>query len=350
MNEIKYPSQEYPIINRNICVVTVTYGDRFIYLSQVISSVLDQGINKIFIVDNNSCTNSLEKLENLLIAIPDKISLIKLSKNTGSANGFKVGMEAAVEEFNFIWLLDDDNKPRKNALKVLVEFWNTYDKDKEFLCLASYREGWDVFKNSVITRNPDGPLYSHNGFRDFHFFYYTKKLLKKIFSSNTRNDKKLNTDFGELSVVPYGGMFFHTDMLSKIGFPNTNYYFYHDDYEFSYRIKKSRGKLLLLLSSCIDSLEQSWHVNKFGPEFMKLSRLNDPMRLYYNIRNKLIFELTEIVNNKWMYFLNMLIFTFLFICTSLIFFRFRNILIYLEAIFDGLNRNVGENKKYKNFL
>ena len=110
-----------------------------------------------------------------MIAIPDKISLIKLSKNTGSANGFKVGIETAVKEFNFIWLLDDDNKPRKNALEVLVEFWNKYDKDKEFLCLASYREGWDVFKNSVITRNPDGPLYSHNGFRDFHFFWIDPK-------------------------------------------------------------------------------------------------------------------------------------------------------------------------------
>ena len=189
-----------------------------------------------------------------------------------------------------------------------------------------------------------------NGFRDCHFFYYTKKLLKKIFTHKTRNSKKLNTDFGELSVVPYGGMFFHTDMLSKIGFPNPDYYLYSDDYEFSYRIRKSGGKLLLLLSSCIDSLEQSWHANQVGPDFLKLNRLNDPMRLYYTIRNKLIFELTEIVKNKWIYFLNMLIFTFLFICTSLIFFRFRNIFIYLEAIFDGLNRNVGENKKYRKLL
>ena len=350
MDTIEYPLQEYPIINRNICVVTVTYGDRFVYLSQVISSVLEQGINKIFVVDNNSCINSLAKLEKLLIEIPDKISLIKLSENTGSANGFKVGMDAAVEEFNFIWLLDDDNKPRKNALKVLLEFWNKVDTDKELLCLASYREGWDVYKNSVITRNPDGPLYQKNGFRDFHFFHYTNKLLIKIFLSNPITNNKINVDIGELSVVPYGGMFFHANMLSKTGFPNTNYYFYHDDYEFSYRIKKSGGKLLLLLSSCIDSLEQSWHVNKFGPDFFKLSRLNDPMRLYYNIRNKLIFELTEIVNNKWMYFFNMLIFTFLFIGTSLIFFRFRNILIYLEAIFDGLNRNMGENKKYRKLL
>ena len=85
-----------------------------------------------------------------------------------------------------------------------------------------------------------------------------------------------------------------------------------------------------------------------GPEFYKLSRVDNPIRLYYQIRNKLVFELSEIVLNKWIYYFNMTTFSILFIFSCMIFLNFGNILIYLNAIYDGLKGNLGENKKFSN--
>lgn len=303
---------------------------------------------KIFAVDNNSIPLSRQKLDNLSAKYPDKISVIKLNKNTGSANGFKIGLEAAINEFEFIWLLDDDNYPNDNALNELVQFWNKNKNQNELLCLASFREGWDTFRKSVLTGNPDGPLLPKNGFRDFHVSHFSKKLLMKILRLNPLNLPEKNIEFGELSVVPYGGMFFNVELILKIGLPNPDFYLYHDDYDFSFRIKKSNGKTILLLKSCIESLEQSWHAKMAGPEFYKLSRVDNPIRLYYQIRNKLVFELSEIVLNKWIYYFNMTIFSILFIFSCMIFLNFGNILIYLNAIYDGLKGNLGENKKFSN--
>src|SRR3989304_6023624 len=105
----------------NVCCVLVTYGERFHFLEDVVHTLLKQEVNRILIVDNGSAANSRDGLERLRGLFPDKIRTVRLPENTGSAMGYKTGLEEAYRcaDCEFIWLLDDDNKPRNNALEVL---------------------------------------------------------------------------------------------------------------------------------------------------------------------------------------------------------------------------------------
>lgn len=93
-------------------------------------------IDKIIVVDNNSFPESRESIKKLEKEIPN-MEVVYLDENKGSAGGYKIGLEKAYndKECEFIWLLDDDNKPEKGSLKILKDFWKKLDvKDKEKKC------------------------------------------------------------------------------------------------------------------------------------------------------------------------------------------------------------------------
>ena len=93
------------------CVVTVTYDDRVHLLEYVLGTVLDMGVGKVVAVDNASTPESTRRLRYLAKHSEGRVEVLHLDKNLGSAGGFKVGLERAkaLIEFEFIWLLDDDN-------------------------------------------------------------------------------------------------------------------------------------------------------------------------------------------------------------------------------------------------
>ena len=66
--------------------------------------------------------------------ISDKLRVIYLKENVGSAGGYKRGLKEAYldKDCEFIWLLDDDNKPQESSLNTLIDFWNNLEqKDKK---------------------------------------------------------------------------------------------------------------------------------------------------------------------------------------------------------------------------
>jgi GT2 family glycosyltransferase len=144
-----------------ICVVTVTYGNRFHLLKQVVDAALKEGVCKVIVVDNNSEPESREKLREYERELGNqKIKVLYLDDNYGSAGGFKRGLEEAYNdpECEFIWLLDDDNKPMEGALKVLLDFWNSLEEKnkEERIALLSYRfKKEQVAKKAIILNKPE---------------------------------------------------------------------------------------------------------------------------------------------------------------------------------------------------
>ena len=102
-----------------VYAVVVTYADRYHLLKQVVKGALDAGCSKVIIVDNNSkCKTKNKKLKS------KKVDYVLLKENTGSAGGYKAGLQYAMKDkkCNSVWLLDDDNVPDKNALHLLL-YW-----------------------------------------------------------------------------------------------------------------------------------------------------------------------------------------------------------------------------------
>ncbi|MBW1800762.1 MAG: glycosyltransferase [Deltaproteobacteria bacterium] len=292
--------------------VTVTYGNRFHLLQQGIESLIREGVSKIIVVDNHSEPLNRTRLKEFEEYLKGKLRVIYLPENTGSAGGFKRGMEEACndKECEFLWLLDDDNRPRKGALKALTYFWNQLKENRkeETIALMSFREDRGKYKEAVLMGKPDHALGRKNSFLGFHGLDFPGEILRRVgqFSSPGK-DRSLSSGqgFGTVSATPYGGMFFHKRLLDHIGYPKPELFLYGDDFEFSYRITEKGGKIFLLLSSVVEDLEKSWHMKKKQKIFeTPLVTETDAFRLYYHTRNRVYFEKRHRVTNPMIYFLN----------------------------------------------
>jgi len=335
-------------MKNHVSVVTVTYGNRFHFLKHVVNSALREGASKVIIVDNNSAPECREKLRDYEEKLGiDKIKVLYLDDNYGSAVGYKRGLEEAYNHFQceFIWLLDDDNKPQKGSLRELKEFWNNLNdiNKEEKICLLSYRfKKEQLALKSIIYNKPELVLGLKNSFSGFHINELHKKIfryLKRIFKlGNNISVRENNKSFGVVPVAPYGGMFFHKNLLDKIGYPREDFFLYGDDHEWSYRITKESGKIYLILDSLIDDIDLSWIVPKNNTQTaFSIIANGEPFRVYYSIRNRVFFEVNNIVDKKLVYWINMIIFIILISFSST-----RNVKFILRAVRDGLKGKLGK--------
>lgn len=337
-------------MKHKVSVVIVTYGNRYCFLEQVIDMLLSLKINKIVVVNNNSSNesyNCLIKLENKLAK---KLRVIHLSENTGSANGFKTGINYAVnmKASDFIWLLDDDNRPKEDALDILMEYWErlTDENKNNKICLLSYRKGHTNI-NAIMNNNPGADLGRNNTFRAFHISSVFKNLFLK--KKGIYNEKLNHKNSAITFVAPYGGMFFHKRLVDLIGLPDASYYLYSDDHEYSYRITKKGGSIIYLPASQIDDIDFSWHSKSKQVAVVRFAKSNDFVRLFYSIRNRVFFEKNELVTNWCVYIINMLIYSIAVFFISLVNFRLKNMKIYFKAVYFGLTGKMGviEDIKFK---
>ena len=339
--------------NLKVYAVIVTYSDRFNLLKQVIDSCLNENIDKIIVIDNNSTENSKIQLRNLEPKISDKLKVVYLEENIGSAGGYKRGLEEAYrdDDCEFIWLLDDDNKPQKNSLGILIDFWNKIEQrdKKEKISLLSYRKDRIVFKEAVMTDNPNLVLGSQNSFLGFHLLELPKKVIRVLKRKLGILLFKENLDIrtGLVPISPYGGIFFHKNLIDLIGLPNKDFFVYADDHDWSYRITKNSGSIYLVLDSEIDDIDTSWILKKktTTPFYSYLNEGSD-FRVYYTIRNRIYFE-QNLVTSKFIYNLNKNIFLFIlsFYKNTKNSARYE---VFRDAVEDGINKKLGIKKRQLN--
>lgn len=313
-----------------ILAVIVTYADRFHLLEQVVNSCLKSNINNIIVVDNDSHNNSKKKLQAFSNKLENKLNVIWNSKNWGSAKAYKQGLKEAYKtNCDYIWLLDDDNKPRRNALKELIKFWEI--KPENVKALLSFRPDREIYRQSVQKGSPDLVLSSKNSFAGFHI----KDKVKKLFIKST--EPNLNLTFGEIAYAPYGGMFFHKSLLDEIDYPNEDYFLYSDDHDWSYRITKKGMKIYLILDSIIDDIDTSWALRESKSSVFKKIKTAPSFRVYYTFRNRMLFEKEYLVSNSFIYSINKLIYT---IILGIYARKTKNFKVYLRALKDAESSNL----------
>ena len=244
-------------ISKPIFVVTVTYGKRSHLLLKALESVFNEGVDCAIVVDNGSTEQIL-----LLITerFGDKVILISLDRNTGSANGYKVGLQAAFNaSAEYILLLDDDNILEQGALKVLKNGWMSLDTElpiSDRIVLG--------FRLNILADIVDGVSKTHssqssNSFFGFHVKDIPFKLLRR--TSWYRKSVAVKSLPLQISMkyAPYSGMFFHRELLEKHGYPDDRLVLYADDYEFSYRVTRAGGSIRLMTDARMEDIESSWN-------------------------------------------------------------------------------------------
>lgn len=330
----------------NIFAVTVTYGNRFHLLKQVIDAVLREGVAKVIVVDNNSVPESREQLREYEQKLgSDKIKVLYLDDNYGSAGGFKRGLEEAYNdpECEFIWILDDDNVPEKNALKKLIlafDYLGTDDSNILVSCRKNLIGDNFVIKNGIIVG------YRFNNFAGFHF---KDLLFRKIFGINfyqkglkfiDPNDD--NYKIMRIQIAPYGGLFFSKDVIGTVGYPDKNFFVYADDHEWTYRMNANGYKIYICSESKINDLE----VTQQDSGVFKTKKLNF-LKDFYGIRNHIYFS-KKFISNKFLFSVNMLVFIVYKLCVICVLFikdpfiASKKFKILSKAFYDGLNNKISK--------
>ena len=318
-----------------VTALIVTYGERFHFLKKVLDSLVREKVDDVVIVINGSTPSLLKKMDSLS-CLDLKIHKVHIKENSGSANGYKTGLLKAQElKSEYIWLLDDDNEPQPQALAILKKKWNS--KSESVVSLLSYRPVREQYKKAIQYSEPNRVLGFQNSFYGFHLFWYFIKFFKKY------NPKKVT--YGTVACAPYGGMFFHRSLLNIIGLPDKDFFIYSDDHDWSYRITKQGYKIGLVLESVVKDVDKTWHVKETSNKqnVFRVLKNAPPFRLYYNVRNRVVFEKRHLVTHSWIYRINRSLFTFVFYLFAG---KDKSFIVFMRALKDAKNNNLG--KTYEN--
>ncbi|MBC2606285.1 glycosyltransferase [Pelagicoccus albus] len=319
-----------------VTVVTVTYGNRVHLLEQVVDSCYVEGVDRIIIVANGVTDDVVTVLDKLVGKSRVPVRLELLEENIGSAGGFSKGLRIFSDEVGegCVWLLDDDNVPACGSLSELKAFGRKLaglDGGSECSALLSYRPDRQMYAQAVLEGDESiviGPVDGFLGFSIFDRLKYSKRHLDlSKFDGN-----------GSVAVAPYGGLFLTCSSLNRVGLPDERFYLYVDDHEWTYRLRKL-GKILLVGSSRVEDVEQSWNVHEENWNFVKRLSKAPAFRLYYSTRNRVYFELNFLVNSRVRYYLNVICVSMLFVAYSVL--RPRLLTVWFSALKDGFEGNLG---------
>jgi GT2 family glycosyltransferase len=332
------------IIERNICVVTVTYGARLSLLTQLAEKVMDcQRVGLLIVVDNNS----KQSLIPLLSMWGDRLKVVKTKENLGSAYGYSVGIDEALKkDLKYLLLLDDDLAPEVDSIDKLYEELidiETVEKNSINAVVGFRKDHQTNFSSSgeIEDARPH-----KSSFINFHVNDIPRKIKKRIGFSGFSERK-----MGERIIIPfapYGGFFANIELYRKIGSPKVDMVLYADDHEYTNRVALLGGKIFLVIGAPLIDLEESWNVQKnYSNSFEGLILGNSDFRAYYSVRNHAWFSKFIWADSKNIFYINLILFKIILFIVAIKLRKMNRYSILQEALRDGLSGKLGINKKYK---
>ncbi len=325
------------MIQYKVCVVTVTYGDRWQLLNQVLTRLLTfANVAHVVVVDNASIYSVKSKVEN------SQITVLSNSINEGSAGGYNRGIAYATEHLDcdFIWLLDDDNMPLENALPELMKHWNNIQGTNTQKALFCRRPDRTIHTKIAMGANPSSYYLTSNNFLGFSLTNIVSNKIRKISERFKQPGEFL--DKAVMPYVPYGGLMLHRQMVEKIGYPNADFFLYVDDSEYSYRITQQGAKIYLIPAALVVDIDSSQGINYKQRLFR--SHLLDlwSFRTYYHVRNRMYFYSRVAVTNKLMFGINKILYLSCLWIVSIISNKRDAYNKLLSAVSDGLEGKLGK--------
>lgn len=332
--------------NINIICILLTYGNRGSVLQKVVNAILSQHVEKIIIVDNNSSAAAKNVIQEIYNSNSTRIQIIHNKKNIGTARALTAAMQKAIEDqsFQFISILDDDNLICENYFDKIKSFWveNKLDEHKEKVLLSGFRINKNTYTRAVIYNQNWVGVADENNYWGFHIKNIFKIGFNRI--KPKVNFKAENYEPVKINNSAWGGMFFHKNLIHKIGLPNTDYHIFLDDYEYSVRLAKAGGNIFLLPQCIITDIDEP--TSEKYSRFTNLVKFENPSRVYFAARNHFVFERKYRCINPIIFYINVLSFIKIVSWFSIFNFNFTNFRTIVTAVYDGIKNNLGENKNF----
>lgn len=265
-------------------VVTVTYGDRAHLLQRTLQACVSTGVKRAVVVQNGPITPTSHAPPGI------DVHYIALPRNCGSAAGYRAGLEEAVSKFpqDWIWLLDDDNAPDPTALRVLSATLERLASGTAPPTLLCYRADRPYQRRLIEGMGVRASYPFQGGFAGFNVLSGLRPVLIKLASLRGRTGR---TEPLEIPYGPYSGLLVSPLTLKSVGLPDAELVLYEDDAEFTSRIARNSGPLLLVPQSRVVDLDESWYPRAAGrTPWTRLLMAESDVRVYYTLRNRMVFE------------------------------------------------------------
>lgn len=244
-------------------------------------------LEEIVLVDNWSTDGTLTR------TFPQRVRVIRHPENRGTSGSVATGFGYALAKgYDWIWLLEADSAPRKDALEKLVQLFQSLPEEtqKQVWLLASLpmeRPLWSVtspFSLRLATFNGDPAPKPRHGIT------FTRK-------GSARVQPGPGQWFYECDATIWSGSLYKLAAVLQVGLPPANYVLDWGEYEYGYRGKRYGFRAFMHVGSIVDhnfTGQASLHFTTYrlGPLTFKMIEL-PPIRCYYVVRNTLYFWLYE---------------------------------------------------------
>lgn len=264
-----------------VTVATITHGERWKFLSQVINAVMrDPHVVKLIIVDNGSEEKS-EIREGVKI-FGDKVTIVENERNLGSAGGFAVALEhARGTECDFVLLLDDDSVPQDGIIDAFMDVLKFFPDQKVVLSGSRHNvlDNKEVFyRQTLIDDTPHGTFFEV--FSSKKIIYFLKLLTRK---------KKEQKRGPFVPIIPsegfvYGGVFIPIVAVREAALPDKSLFLYGDDIEYSWNIRKLGYACYVCTIPKLYDVDQTFGMGG-SHIFGQFDPHTAPFKVYYRIRN-----------------------------------------------------------------
>ncbi|MBS5937914.1 glycosyltransferase [Clostridium sp.] len=245
-----------------VAAAVVTYNRKHELLKNI-KSILDQSyiVDKYFIIDNNSSDGTRDLLEENKLLENDKIEYIYLNENIGGAGGFYIAVKKAYDAgYDCVCLMDDDGRP-----------WNEKMMEELVKKAKKINEINSSFLINSLVCGDDGNTLSFG--------------LKGGIKNKKTAKEKINKEGLILDTInPFNGTLVSKDLITKIGFPNKDFFIKGDEQDYYNRAIKANAFIATVFDSLYyHPILEKKSIKIFGKEYF--SSTESSWKEYYRARN-----------------------------------------------------------------
>ena len=260
-----------------VVAVVVTYGARAELAWGAVEAARAAGADAVVVVANGTPPEGVAALAERARG-DDHVRLVALPANGGSAGGYAAGLEAAAAwGAEAIWLLDDDNRPRPEALARLRAAAALLGGGPGVV-LAAHRAAFPEW--AWAADEGDAPAVAPNAFFAFHVGRLLGNLRRRW--RRRRRVPTLRYPLVPLEAAPYGGLLLPRAWVDRGELPRVDLWTYVDDLEYTARLVAQGARLFLCTPAVVDDAVAAW---AGGSVLRPLWLDDDPARVYLAARN-----------------------------------------------------------------
>lgn len=285
----------------------VTYGDRRNLLKPTIEYYLNETEVTLILICNGVSANILMDFKKLADKEANRLIIITLNQNLGSAGGFSELIKVA-KNINpeLLLILDDDCIVEKKELNTLQQI-SADKKERQVFCC--FRNGRKYMENIKAGLDFTSTIASKNSFMGFDLIRYTKRVLNL--------NKPINVNNNFIPYAPYGGLVMKQKAIQMCSLPRKEFFLYADDTEFTYNLSKQFG-IELLPNIKVKESETSWNVSPNSSAASRIWDGRDDFRVFYSTRNQAYLDWNLFSTSKILVILNFILFSILVIAFGVI--------------------------------